>query len=143
MDQTKAQGQSKAGSFPSNAQDSVASSINRGKEPVTTAASDAMDTGGAALKALQSDLSEVKETVAKLLSRASNETAKSARDLAGQVSTAASDIAERGAHVASAASDQAKTLVTDMENMARRNPLGALAGAVVVGLLIGMMGRRS
>jgi hypothetical protein len=27
--------------------------------------------------------------------------------------------------------------------MARRNPLGALAGAVAIGVLIGVMGRRS
>jgi ElaB/YqjD/DUF883 family membrane-anchored ribosome-binding protein len=143
MDQTKVQGSSKTGSFPSNSQDSVASSIHRGKEAVTTAASNAMETGGSALNALQSDLSDLKETVAKLMSRASNETAKSTREIAGQVRTAASDIAERGAHVASAATDQAKTFVTEMENMARRNPLGTLAGAVIVGVLIGMMGRRS
>jgi ElaB/YqjD/DUF883 family membrane-anchored ribosome-binding protein len=109
----------------------------------STAASDAMGTAGADLKALQSDLSDLKETVAKLISRASNETTKSAREIAGQVSTAASDIAEKGANVASVATDQAKTLVAELENVARRNPLGALAGAVVVGVLIGMMGRRS
>jgi ElaB/YqjD/DUF883 family membrane-anchored ribosome-binding protein len=139
MDQIKAQGPSKG----DNLRESVASSISRGKEAVSTAASDAMDTAGADLKALQSDLSDLKETVAKLISRASNETTKSAREIAGQVSTAASDIAEKGGNVASAATDQVKTLVTELENIARRNPLGALAGAVVVGVLIGMMGRRS
>jgi ElaB/YqjD/DUF883 family membrane-anchored ribosome-binding protein len=139
MDQMKTEGPSKSDSL----RESVASSISRGKEAVSTAASDAMDTAGADLKALQSDLSELKETVAKLISRASNETTKSAREIAGQVSTAASDIAEKGANVASVATDQAKTLVTELENIARRNPLGALAGAVVVGVLIGMMGRRS
>jgi ElaB/YqjD/DUF883 family membrane-anchored ribosome-binding protein len=139
MDQMKTEGPSKGDSL----RESVASSISRGKEAVSTAASDAMDTAGADLKALQSDLSDLKETVAKLISRASNETTKSAREIAGQVSTAASDIAEKGANVASVATDQAKTLVTELENIARRNPLGALAGAVVVGVLIGMMGRRS
>jgi ElaB/YqjD/DUF883 family membrane-anchored ribosome-binding protein len=139
MDQIKTQGPSK-GDSP---RESIASSMNRGKEAVGTAASEAMDAGGADLKALQSDLSDLKETVAKLMSRATNETAKSAREIAGQVSTAASDIAEKGANVASVATDQAKTLVAELENVARRNPLGALAGAVVVGVLIGMMGRRS
>lgn len=143
MDQAKAQGSSKAGSFPSNSQEPVTSSINHGNEAVTTAPSEAVDAGGAALKALQSDLSDLKQAVEKLISRGSNETAKSAREVAGQVSTAASDIVERGAHVASAATDQAKTLVTEVENIARRNPLGALAGAVIVGILIAMMGRRN
>jgi ElaB/YqjD/DUF883 family membrane-anchored ribosome-binding protein len=143
MDEAKAQGSSTGGSFASNSQESVASSINHGKQAVTAAASGAMDAGEAALKALQSDLNDLKETVEKLISRGSSETAKSAREVAGQVSAAASDIAERGAHVASTATDQAKTLVMELENIARRNPLGALAGSVVVGILIGMMGRRN
>jgi ElaB/YqjD/DUF883 family membrane-anchored ribosome-binding protein len=139
MDQVKTQGPSRADSL----RESVASSISRGKEAVSAAASDAMGTAGSDLKALQSDLSDLKETVAKLVSRAGDEAAKSAREIAGQVSAAASDLAEKGANVASVATDEAKTLVTELENIARRNPLGALAGALVVGVLIGMMGRRS
>jgi ElaB/YqjD/DUF883 family membrane-anchored ribosome-binding protein len=137
MDQSKTQG------HPTDSlRESVASSISRGTEAVSAAACDAKDKAGADLKALQSDLSDLKETVAKLVSRAGDGAAKSAREIAGQVSTAASDLAVKGANVASAATDQAKTLVTELENIARRNPLGALAGAMVVGVLIGMMGRR-
>jgi ElaB/YqjD/DUF883 family membrane-anchored ribosome-binding protein len=138
MDQTRTQGPSKT----DNLRESVASSISRGTEAVSAAASDAKDKAAADLKALQSDLSNLKETVAKLVSRAGDGAAKSAREIAGQVSTAASDLAEKGANAASAATDQAKTLVTELENIARRNPLGALAGAVVIGVLIGMMRRR-
>ena len=138
MDQTKTQGPSKEG-----LRESAANSISRAKEGVSAAASDARESAGADLKALQSDLSHLKETVAKLVSRTGDEATKSAREIAGQVSTAASDLADKGANVASAATDQAKSLVTELENIARRNPLGALAGAVVVGVLIGMMRRRS
>jgi|SRR5215470_4135759 len=142
MDQIKSQGSPKAAGFPDNSRESLASSIGRGKEALGTAASEAMEAGGADLKALQRDLSELKETLAKIISRAGDETAKSAREIAGQVSTAAGDIAERGANVASVATEQAKSLAAELENIARRNPLGALAGAVVVGILIGRMGRR-
>lgn len=45
--------------------------------------------------------------------------------------------------MASAASDQVKSFGSEIENMARRNPIGALAAAVVIGVLIGLMGRRS
>jgi ElaB/YqjD/DUF883 family membrane-anchored ribosome-binding protein len=137
MDQSKTQGHR-----TDSLRESVASSISRGTEAVSAAACDAEDKAGADLKALQSDLSDLKETVAKLVSRAGDGAAKSAREIAGQVSTAASDLAEKGANVASAATDQAKTLVTELENIARRNPIGALAGAVVIGVLIGMMRRR-
>jgi ElaB/YqjD/DUF883 family membrane-anchored ribosome-binding protein len=143
VDQTKTQGSSKDGGSADSVRDSLASSINRAKQAAGAAASDATDVGSDAFKALQSDLSDLKETVAKLMSRASHETAKSARELTGQVSTAARDIAERGANVASVTADQAKTFATELENIAHRNPLGALAGAVVLGILIGMMGRRS
>jgi hypothetical protein len=65
--------------------ESPASSISRGKETLSTAASEASDVGGADLKALQRDLSELKETLAKIIARAGDETAKSAREIAGQV----------------------------------------------------------
>jgi ElaB/YqjD/DUF883 family membrane-anchored ribosome-binding protein len=141
MDQLKTPGSSRTADFAGGA--SVANSIGRGKEAVGAAASEAMDAGGSDLKALQSDLSDLKDTVTKFIARASTETAKSARDIAGQVGTAASDMVERGANAASAATDQAKSFATEFENIARRNPLGAIAGAVIVGVLIGMMGRRS
>ena len=142
MDQSKAQGSPNAGGFPDSSRESLASSISRGKEALGTAASEALEAGGADFKALQRDLSELKETLAKIISRAGDETAKSAREIGGQVSSAAGDIAERGANVASVATEQAKSLATELENIARRNPLGALVGAVAVGILIGRMGRR-
>jgi ElaB/YqjD/DUF883 family membrane-anchored ribosome-binding protein len=143
MDQLKTQGSPKATGLTDSPGGSIASSMNRGKEAVSAAASEAIDAGGADLKALKSDLSDLKDTVAKFIAQASNETAKSAREVAGHVSAAASDIAERGANAASVASNQAKTFATELEIIARRNPLGAIAGAVVVGVLIGIMGRRS
>ena len=137
------QGSSKAADYVDRPGGSVASSMAWGKEGVSIAASEAVDAGGADFKALQSDLSDLKDTVTKFIARAGNETAKSAREIAGQVGAAASDIAERGANVASVTTDQAKNLATELENIARRNPLGAIAGAVIVGVLIGLMGRRS
>jgi ElaB/YqjD/DUF883 family membrane-anchored ribosome-binding protein len=107
MDQIKTQGSSKDGGSADNVRDSVASSINRAKEAVRAVASDATEAGNDALKALQSDLRDLKETVAKLMSRAGHETAKSAHEITGQVGTAARDIAESGANVASVAADQA------------------------------------
>ena len=52
-------------------------------------------------------------------------------------------MADKGANLASSTTQQEKTFATELENMARRNPLGAIAGAVMVGVLIGMMGRRN
>jgi ElaB/YqjD/DUF883 family membrane-anchored ribosome-binding protein len=151
MDQVTTQGSSKATGFSTSPGEhnggSIANSMRRGKEAVGAAAAEAMESGGIDLKALQDDLNNLKDTVTKFISRTGNEAAKSAREIttniAGQVGSVASDIADKGANMATVATNQAKAFGTELENMARRNPLGAIAGAVIVGVLIGMMGRRS
>jgi len=134
-------------SGPSGSAPSVSESVTRGKEAIGAAATDAMNSAGTDLQSLRSDLNSLKDTVAKFVSQAGGEAAKSAREvtsnLAGQVGSVASDVAGKSAEMASAASDQAKTFASELEGMARRNPIGAIAGALLVGVLIGVMGRRS
>jgi ElaB/YqjD/DUF883 family membrane-anchored ribosome-binding protein len=126
---------------------SVTNSLARGKEALGAAAADAMDQGAADLKALRNDLNNLTDTMMKFISQAGNEAAKSAREItsnvAGQVGGVAGDMADKGANIASATTQQAKTFAAELEAMARRNPLGAIAGAVMIGVLIGMMGRRN
>jgi ElaB/YqjD/DUF883 family membrane-anchored ribosome-binding protein len=64
-------------------------------------------------------------------------------NVAGQATDIASDLADKGSQLVSSASDQTKTFATEVESMTRRNPLAALAGALAIGVLIGIMGRRS
>jgi ElaB/YqjD/DUF883 family membrane-anchored ribosome-binding protein len=113
----------------------------------SNAAKDAGRAGEADLGALREDLNNLKETVANLVSKATGDAAKSVRemtsDMTEHVSSMAGDLAEKGSSAASAATNQAKTFAAEFESMARRNPLGALAGALFVGILIGMLGRRS
>ncbi len=120
---------------------SVSESVARGKEAIGTAAAEAMNSAGSDLQSLRTDLNSLKNTLAKFMSQAGSEAAKSARG--GQVGSVAGDLADKGAETASAAFDRAKSFGSELENMARRNPIGALAGAVVIGVLIGLMGRRS
>jgi ElaB/YqjD/DUF883 family membrane-anchored ribosome-binding protein len=126
---------------------SVSDSISRGKDAITDAANDAARSTGSDLQAIQNDLNSLKETLSRFMSQASTHAVKSARDttsnLAGQVGDVASDLADRGSRLVSSAGDQAKTFASEIEGMARRNPLGTLAGAVAIGVLIGIMGRRS
>jgi ElaB/YqjD/DUF883 family membrane-anchored ribosome-binding protein len=126
---------------------SVSDSINRGMDAIGSAANEAANSAGSDLQAIRNDLNNLKDTLSRFMSQTSSEAVKSAREVtsnfAGQVGDAASDLATRGSQLASSAGDQAKTFATELESMARRNPLGALAGAVAVGVLIGIMGRRS
>ena len=122
----------------------ISDSIARGKDAVGAAAKDAMNSD---LQSLQVDLNGLKETVTKFRSEAADQAAKSAREVsthvASRVSEVAGDLADRGSAMASTATEQAKTFASEVESMARRNPMGAIAGAVLVGIMIGLLGRRS
>jgi ElaB/YqjD/DUF883 family membrane-anchored ribosome-binding protein len=146
MDQNRNESMKGSGSMSGTAA-SAANSLARGKEAIGNAANEASDSAAADLRALQNDLNNLKDTVMRFISHASDEATKSAREItsnvADQMSSVASDMAGKGANVASVATQQAKTLASEIEGMARRNPLGAIAGAVVIGVLIGMMGRRN
>jgi len=125
----------------------ISDSIARGKDAVGAAAKDAMNSAGSDLQSLQADLNGLKETVTKFMSEAADQAAKSAREVsthvATRVSEVAGDLADRGSAMASTATEQAKTFASEVESMARRNPMGAIAGAVLVGIMIGLLGRRS
>ena len=110
---------------------SISESVARGKEAIGTAANEAINAAGSDLQSLRADLNSLKDTFAKFVSQSGNEAAKSAREVtsnvAGQIGGMASDLADKGTEMASAASDQVKSFGSELENMARRNPIGALA----------------
>ena len=109
--------------------------------------SEAMNSAKSDLTALRADLNGLKDTVTKFISQVSSKAAKSAREvtssMADQVGSAATNYADKGAEMTSAASEQAKTVTTELEGMARRNPLGTIAAAVLIGVFIGLLGRRN
>jgi hypothetical protein len=72
---------------------------------------------------------------------ATKNAASTMQSVAGQVGDAASSANESGAQIASSATETAKTFASELERTARRNPLGALAGALAAGVLIGLITR--
>ena len=78
--------------------------------------------------------------------------ADTARDAVDAVKTKVGDALDRGqaavshagdtaSEMAGMATQQVKTFASELEAMAKRNPLGTIAGAVVVGVLIGLLAR--
>jgi ElaB/YqjD/DUF883 family membrane-anchored ribosome-binding protein len=134
-------------SAPKAGRPSVGESLSRGKEALGGVAAGAMADASSDLDALRNDLASLKSTLARFMAEAGGEAAKSARELsssmAGHVGDTASDLADRGARFAATTGEQAKTFAGEIEAFARRNPLGALAGAVAVGFVLGLWGRRS
>jgi ElaB/YqjD/DUF883 family membrane-anchored ribosome-binding protein len=86
------------------------------------------------LDTLRADFNTLKDTVTNLISKKSSEALDSAKKTT-------SDVTDQIGDIANAATDQAKTFASELERMGRNNPLGALAGALLVGVVIGMIGR--
>jgi ElaB/YqjD/DUF883 family membrane-anchored ribosome-binding protein len=86
------------------------------------------------LNTLRSDFNALKDTVTDFVSKTGSDALDSAKK-------ATSDVANKASDLASAASEQAKTFASELERMGRNNPLGAIAGALVVGVVIGLIGR--
>lgn len=97
------------------------------------------------ISSLKSDLQSIKQSLASLTSKASSSAMGMASDATSKmsetVSGVASTIAEKSTDIASAASRGASSLTAEVEDITRRNPLPALAGAVAVGMLVGMAAR--
>jgi ElaB/YqjD/DUF883 family membrane-anchored ribosome-binding protein len=97
------------------------------------------------LSQLTREVASLKDTFALLASQAGGEAAKRMRNMseavASQVGDAASGVADTGSDLAMSAKQHAKTFASELEAMARRNPLGTIAGTLVVGVIIGMMTR--
>jgi len=85
------------------------------------------------------------DTLSKLVSAAGGQAAQTARNVgqavASQVTSTAGGLASTSAEVASSATEQLKTFGSELEDIARKNPLGALAGALAVGIVIGLVVR--
>ena len=100
---------------------------------------------GETLSQLSRDVASLKNTVALLASQAGGEAAKTMRNMsdavASQVGDTASGVADAGSDLATSAKEHAKTFASELEAMARRNPLGTIAGTLLVGVVIGMMSR--
>ena len=97
---------------------------------------------------LRADMTKVHDVLSKFVSDTGGQAARTARDVgqavASQVGSTATGLAGTGANIASSATEQFKKFATDLEEIARKNPLGALAGALGVGIAIGLIvrGRR-
>jgi ElaB/YqjD/DUF883 family membrane-anchored ribosome-binding protein len=109
--------------------DRVSGEMKRAKDNISQSAAVAREDFAANLERLTDDVAHLRDTVSEL-----------ARTVAAEVGSAAGGI---GNEVASSAKAQASSVLTQLEDTARRNPLGTIAGALLVGMFIGLFqGRR-
>ena len=117
----------------------MAESLNRSKQALGGAATDALDAAATDFESLRQDLKGLKETLVTFMSEAGSEAAKSTRDLSRALKAEGADIA---AGVAFNAAERGKSLIDELEDLARRNPLGMMAGAMVIGYVLASWKRR-
>jgi len=90
------------------------------------------------VRKLRDDIGAIQKTLAQFISTTAGEAARTAQNVGASVTSQVSDIASEAASVAT---QQAKTFASELEGMARRNPLGTIGGAVLVGVVIGLLSR--
>src|ERR1700733_1763797 len=62
-------------------------------------------------------------------------------DVLDRSQAAVSKAGDAASEMAETATQQVKTFASELDAMAKRNPLGTIAGAVVIGVLIGFLAR--
>lgn len=106
----------------------VGDDLKRAKDNIAQATAHARDDVADDLRRLSDDVASLKDTVAQL-----------AATIGAEIGDSASEI---GAEMAASARRQASTMVGDLEDMTRQNPLGFMVGAFCLGLVIGVMRSR-
>src|SRR6516162_8910370 len=97
------------------------------------------------VSSLRQDMAKMHDILSRFTSEAGGQAARTARNVgqtvAAQVGSTASGLASTGSEMAASATQQIKTFSNELEDIARKNPLGALAGALVIGIVIGLIAR--
>src|SRR5208282_4173960 len=103
------------------------------------------DTLAEDVSSLREDMAKMHAILSRFISEAGGQAARTARNVgqtvASQLGLTASGIATTGSDMASSATEQFKSFTGELEGMARKNPLGALAGALLIGIVIGLIAR--
>jgi ElaB/YqjD/DUF883 family membrane-anchored ribosome-binding protein len=124
--------------------DSSGSSSEYASKPAGVAEA-ARDSLAEDVSSLRADMTKLHDMLSNFVSEAGGQAARTARSVgqavASQVGSTATGLASTSADIASSATDQLKTFATELEGIARKNPLGALAGALAVGIVIGLFMR--
>jgi ElaB/YqjD/DUF883 family membrane-anchored ribosome-binding protein len=114
-------------------------------EKESAAATASRDSLAEDVSSLRQDMAKMHDILSRFTSEAGGQAARTVRNVgqtvASQVGSTASGIASTGADMAASATQQFKTFTNELEEIARKNPLGALAGALVIGVVIGLIAR--
>jgi ElaB/YqjD/DUF883 family membrane-anchored ribosome-binding protein len=118
--------------------DDVTNVLDRGRTGVVDSANTAGDNLSSDVAKLRADMASIQQTMSKFVSQAGGEAVKTAQGVGSAVASQIGDVANE---MASATREQAKTFASEVEKMARANPLATVGATLLVGVIIGMMSR--
>lgn len=134
-----------AGSSARHISEFISDSAARGKEAISNSAEEAIKSVGSDLNVLKHDLESLRDTVVNYIAQTRSTSVKAAQEaassVADQVGDAVTNLTNDGAEAISTAAGHTKTAMSELESIVRRNPVGAIAGAVLFGMIIGFAGR--
>jgi hypothetical protein len=116
----------------------VANAVDQGKADIAFSVDAARVSFDEDFRKLKADLAGLQETMTRFASGAGGAAAITVKNVGH---TVASHAGSAAGELAGSATDQIKTFASELEGMARRNPLRALAGTLALGVLVGMMTR--
>jgi ElaB/YqjD/DUF883 family membrane-anchored ribosome-binding protein len=123
----------------------VGDAVTRARDNVADTVSSATDGLAGDVAKLREDMASIQQTLTKFASQAGGQAVKTVQDVssavAGQVGGVASQVGDVASEYAASARDGVKTFTSELETMARKNPLGAIGATLLVGVVIGMMSR--
>jgi ElaB/YqjD/DUF883 family membrane-anchored ribosome-binding protein len=94
---------------------------------------------------LRADMASLRDSLSRVVTGVAGEATKTVHDAAqgaaAQTGATAQGLADSGLNLAASAKGQAMGLAGELEALARRNPLGTIGGALLVGVVLGMMSR--
>jgi ElaB/YqjD/DUF883 family membrane-anchored ribosome-binding protein len=118
--------------------DEVKNEFDRGQSKLGQAADAAKDDLSQELRKMRDEMSTMQKIITGFASNAGSDAKRMAQNIGATVASQVGDIA---GDVASGARDQAKTFAAELEGMARRSPLSTIGGALLIGVVIGLVSR--
>jgi ElaB/YqjD/DUF883 family membrane-anchored ribosome-binding protein len=116
----------------------VGGALDRGRTGIADSAQAAGENLNSDIAKLRADMASIQQTLTQFASQAGGEAYKTAQNVGNVVASQIGDVATE---VATVTKEQAKTFASELETMARKNPLGTIGVTLLAGVIIGMITR--
>ena len=116
----------------------VGSALDRGRSGIADSAQTAGENLNSDMAKLRADIASIQQTLGQFASQAGGQAVKTAQSVGNAVASQIGDVAT---DMASATKEQVKTFASELETMARKNPLGTIGVTLLAGVIIGMITR--